>query len=201
MICIKNIYKICILFVLLLSIVFNFVQYNSILSCKIDIQDITEKYDYATLEIQDKNETIQEYESQIKGLTEEISSLKEEIASINSRKNSIQQNSRNNVIRNTDGSWTGLFKVYGYDACVFCCGKTDGITATGTKASSGRTIAVDPSVIPLGSQVIINGNTYIAEDTGSGIKGQKIDMFFNTHQEALQWGIRTLEVTVIPAGV
>ena len=84
-----------------------------------------------------------------------------------------------------------------YCPCIKCCGKDDGITATGTKATAGRTIAVDPRVIPYGSKVIINGVTYIAEDCGGAIKSNKIDIFFNTHYEALQWGIRTVEAEVI----
>lgn len=90
---------------------------------------------------------------------------------------------------------TETFKIYGYCPCSKCCGKSDGITATGTKATAGRTIAVDPSVIPLGSTVIIDGHEYIAEDTGAGIKGKTIDMFFDTHKEALAWGVQYREVT------
>ena len=61
----------------------------------------------------------------------------------------------------------GTFKLTAYCACSACCGQwADGITATGTTARAGRTIAVDPSVIPLGSTVYINGREYIAEYTG-----------------------------------
>lgn len=94
-------------------------------------------------------------------------------------------------------TYLGTFKVYAYCPCSYCCSNNLGITAMGTKATAGRTIAVDPKVIPLGSKVIINGNTYIAEDTGGGIKGNKIDMFFNSHQEALNWGIKTLDVFIL----
>ena len=92
---------------------------------------------------------------------------------------------------------TTTFKVTAYCPCVKCCGKTDGITATGTLATAGRTIAVDPTVIPYGSEVILNGHTYIAEDCGGAIKGNKIDMFFDTHEEALQWGVQYIEGVVI----
>lgn len=84
-----------------------------------------------------------------------------------------------------------------YCDCVKCCGKTDGITATGTKATAGRTIAVDPSVIPYGTEVIINGNTYIAEDCGGAVDGNEIDIFFNTHEEALNFGRRTLTAYIL----
>ena len=89
------------------------------------------------------------------------------------------------------------FKVTAYCPCMKCCGKTDGITATGTVATAGRTIAVDPTVIPYGSQVILNGVAYTAEDCGGAIKGNKIDMFFDTHQEALEWGVKYIEGVVI----
>lgn len=92
---------------------------------------------------------------------------------------------------------TTTFKVTAYCPCVKCCGKTDGITATGTVATAGRTIAVDPTVIPYGSEVILNGVTYIAEDCGGAIKGNKIDMFFDTHEEALQWGVKYIEGVVV----
>ena len=88
------------------------------------------------------------------------------------------------------------FTAYAYCACTKCCGKwARGITASGTTATEGRTIAVDPDVIPLGTHVYVNGREYIAEDTGSGINNRTIDVFFNSHQEALQWGQRTVTVT------
>lgn len=83
-----------------------------------------------------------------------------------------------------------------YCHCEICCGKSDGITATGTKATAGRTIAVDPSVIPYGTEVIINGNTYIAEDCGASVKGKSIDIYFDSHAEALAFGRQELVVSV-----
>ena len=90
----------------------------------------------------------------------------------------------------------GTFKLTAYCACSRCCGKCDGITATGTKATAGRTIAVDPSKIPYGTEVIINGHTYIAEDCGGAIKGNKVDIYFDSHTEALKFGIQYAEVFV-----
>lgn len=87
-----------------------------------------------------------------------------------------------------------------YDACVLCCGKTDGITRTGTKARAGRTIAVDPSVIPLGSKIYIPelGLVFTAEDTGGKIKGNRIDIYMETHEEATEFGIqRNLKAYVL----
>ncbi len=70
------------------------------------------------------------------------------------------------------------------------------VTASGTVPTVGRTIAVDPEVIPYGTEVMINGNSYIAEDTGSAIEGNRIDILVETHNEALQKGIMWAEVYV-----
>lgn len=71
-------------------------------------------------------------------------------------------------------------------------------TATGTVPLAGRTVAVDPKVIPYGSEVIINGHTYIAEDCGGAIKGNRIDILFDTHQQAKEFGIQYADVYYIP---
>jgi 3D (Asp-Asp-Asp) domain-containing protein len=83
-----------------------------------------------------------------------------------------------------------------YCSCVNCCGKSDGITASGVKARANHTIAVDRSVIPLGTEVIIDGSTYVAEDTGGAIKGNRIDIYFDSHSDALAFGRRTIEIEV-----
>lgn len=67
-------------------------------------------------------------------------------------------------------------------------------TATGTKPIPGVTVAVDPNVIPYHSNVIINGRTYIANDTGGHIKGNRVDIVFATHQEALNFGVQYADV-------
>ena len=90
----------------------------------------------------------------------------------------------------------GEFKVTGYCACMKCCNKTDSITATGTKATQGRTIAVDPNMIPYGTKVIFNGNGYISEDCGGAIKENRIDLYFDNHQEALEWGVQYHEIVI-----
>ena len=69
-------------------------------------------------------------------------------------------------------------------------------TATGTTPTAGRTIAVDPKVIPYGTEVIINGHTYTAEDCGGAINGNRIDIVVDTHEEALQCGVDYYEVFV-----
>ena len=67
-----------------------------------------------------------------------------------------------------------------YCACVKCCGKTNGITASGTKATAGRTIAA-PKNYPFGTKIEIAGmGTYVVEDRGGAITGNKIDIYFGS---------------------
>ncbi len=94
--------------------------------------------------------------------------------------------------------YLGEFEATAYCPCEKCCGKSDGITATGTVATEGRTIAVDPSVIPYGTAVYIDGlGEFVAEDTGGAIKGNRVDVFFADHQDALDFGRQTVTVWII----
>ena len=116
---------------------------------------------------------------------------------------------------------TQTFTATAYDLSVQSCGKPIGhpqygITSNGTNIA-GKTreqamsIAVDPNVIPLGSQVKITfpepythfNGVYTANDTGGGIKGKKIDIFMgdfgsnNPHQSVWDFGVREVEVQVL----
>lgn len=78
-----------------------------------------------------------------------------------------------------------------------CPGTADGITCNGKRAGYGIA-AVDPTVIPLGSKLYIEGYGYaIAADVGGAIKGMRIDLGYNSRSGALQWGRRTVTVYVI----
>lgn len=71
------------------------------------------------------------------------------------------------------------------------------ITATGRRAGYGI-VAVDPRVIPLGTRLYIPGYGYaIAADTGSAIKGLRIDLCFNTREQAVKWGRRRVKVYIV----
>ena len=61
---------------------------------------------------------------------------------------------------------------------------------------AGRTIAVDPKLIRLGSKVRMNGKEYVAEDTGGAIKGRRIDLFVDSHSEAMKFGKKLIEIYV-----
>lgn len=82
----------------------------------------------------------------------------------------------------------------------FCCKGVDDVTALGIRAGYG-VVAVDPRVIPLGSRLYIEGYGYaIAADTGSAIKGMRIDLGYDTKRQALHFGRRPVRVYIIQKG-
>lgn len=74
------------------------------------------------------------------------------------------------------------------------------MTSTGSTAVTNRTIAVDPTVIPYGSKVVINGQVYIAEDCGGAIKNNRIDIYVGSHAEAEEKGVYETEVYLLEEG-
>lgn len=91
------------------------------------------------------------------------------------------------------GEWT----ITAYCSCPICCGEyATGFTASGTLAAEGRTIACN--ALPIGAEVLIDGNTYTVEDTGYTPYGDAwIDIYFDSHEAALAWGVQTKEVYLI----
>lgn len=102
----------------------------------------------------------------------------------------------------------GEFKLTAYCGCSKCCGKwakdrptdEDGKTivcgAIGKRLISNYSIAVDPKVIPYGTVVIIDGHEYEAMDCGGGIKGNRIDVYFDSHDEAKEFAVRKSEIFI-----
>ena len=91
--------------------------------------------------------------------------------------------------------YVGQCKVTAYCPCVECCGKwADGLTATGIPAGPGI-VAVDPERIPLGSTVVIDGQKYLAADTG--VTGLHVDVCLADHASTVEHGVRTAQVWVV----
>ena len=106
-------------------------------------------------------------------------------------------NKTSNISTNENtGSWI-KFNASAYCGCAKCCGKTTGTTASGTKATAGRTVAMS-SKYAFGTKVEIKGyGTYTVEDRGGAIKGNKIDIYFDNHQDALNFGRKTVYLRVV----
>lgn len=88
-------------------------------------------------------------------------------------------------------------KLTAYCPCEACSGGYGRSTATGKRAKAGRTVAVDPSVFKYGTKFKIGNHTYTAEDCGGGVKGKHIDIFFDTHEEVEEFGMKYKKVEVV----
>lgn len=139
----------------------------------------------------------------IRKINEEIEKIDQQIEAIQIEQSASELTEVNEPITpvNTapkyEACYLGKFEITAYCHCVKCCGKSDGITASGTKTTADRTIAVDPRIIPLGSKILIDGKIYVAEDVGDGIKGNHIDIYFPTHQAALNFGRQYKDVNLV----
>ena len=102
----------------------------------------------------------------------------------------------------------GEFRLTAYCSCEKCCGQWGAnrpldengkpivYTASGKIAQAGYTIAADKSIYPFGTILYINGQPYEVQDVGGAIKGNKIDIYFDNHQDALNFGVQYAEVFV-----
>ena len=109
-----------------------------------------------------------------------------------------------------DMEWVdaGKFKLTAYCACEKCCGiygknrptHADGTpivyTANMSEAKQGLTVAADTSVLPYGTRIMINGHVYEVQDCGGAVRGNHIDVYFESHQAALEFGVQSAEVFV-----
>ena len=147
-------------------------------------------------QIRQQNQIIESQEQTISVLTQ----TNKIMLNINSTKKLINYTSVEEKSVKTDSrKYLGRFKITHYCACTKCCGKNaKGITASGKKVEENKTIAVDPKVIKLGSKVYIDGYGLMeAQDTGSAIKGNIIDVYIPDHNEALKLGVTYKDVYIV----
>lgn len=126
------------------------------------------------------------------------------------KKKENEQTENTIVQEKTEWVSIGVYEVSGYCPCVKCCGRWSKYhssrqgtgyvqkTKKGTIPTAGRTVGVAGAVgrtLPLGTVIKINGNEYVVEDTGSCRK-DRIDVYHDTHDEAIQWGLQRIEVYV-----
>ena len=166
-----------------------------------------------------KNKVIQQGEDGIKEITykvkyqneEEIEKIKLSETVVKEPVNKIVQVQRNITSRSgstvaktatttaSTGTATGptrIFKVTAYCSCAKCCGKVTGRTASGSHAVAGQTVAASGK-FAFGTKLNINGQEYTVEDRGGAIQGNRIDIYMNSHAEAVAWGVKYLPVQVV----
>lgn len=89
------------------------------------------------------------------------------------------------------GNYLGKFLTTAYCTCTRCT-PGSGLTVSGTKPRANHTVSADLKKFPLGTKLKINGIVYTVEDTG--VAGNHLDIYFSTHQKALNYGMKTVEV-------
>ena len=139
------------------------------------------------------NADLENANSKIKEINSKLDKTNSELESANTTIKDLKSNEYKLV-------YLGNFKLTHYccEKYKHICGTGTGITATGTKVTAGRTIAVDPKVIPYGTKVYIEGYGWrTAEDCGGAVKNKQIDIAVDTHQRALSIGTRSGGVWIL----
>lgn len=94
------------------------------------------------------------------------------------------------------GESYGIFRISGYCGCEICSGGNH-LTYSGTVPTAGHTLSADLERFPLGTKLLIDGTVYTVEDMGGGVTGDRLDIYFDTHQEALDYGLKDVEVFAV----
>jgi 3D (Asp-Asp-Asp) domain-containing protein len=133
-------------------------------------------------------------------LQQELIRLQEENAKLKSQVEELKQEKKDELQGRIE-EWLETWEIDEAEATFYTkeCGTGDGITYTGTKATVGRTVAVDPAVIQLGSWLYIQGIGWRrAEDTGKAVKGLIVDVYIGegkkARYEALRAGRRQVKI-------
>ena len=152
-------------------------------------------YDYQCIQLEKQ---IENKQSEIVSIQNELATTKNDLQLATEDSEEINTKLKNvitvvNDLKDTQYKmvYLGEFKLTHYctEVTEHICGTGTGITATGTQVAAGRTIAVDPSVIPYGTEVYIEGYGWrIAEDCGGAVNGNHIDIAVSTHSRALSMG-------------
>lgn len=165
-------------------------------------ESINSKLDEQSKAIEENNKSTEEKINSLEDKVEETSSK------VTSRSGTIRRESSSSSVKvsnessssskvnNSDGVWT-TFNVSAYCGCSKCCGKSNAITASGARATQGITIAAS-SNYAFGTKIYLEGlGTYTVQDRGGAIKGNKIDVYFDSHSQALAFGRKNIRGKVI----
>lgn len=90
----------------------------------------------------------------------------------------------------------GTYRITGYCGCEKCSGGHT-LTSSGTVPTANHTISADLSQLPLGTRLMINGLVYTVEDEGSSVRGNVLDIYYDSHEEALANGVFEAEVFLL----
>lgn len=150
------------------------------------LQEVQAELDKTIQDLQVEADNSATLNEKLSTITEELSAVQNELGVANTTIADLKDEEYRLV-------YIGDFKLTHYcnEPYKHICGYGDGLTATGTNVTPGRTIAVDPKVIPYGTKVYIEGYGWrIAEDCGGSVKGNHIDVAVDLHSEAMDMGVK-----------
>ena len=101
------------------------------------------------------------------------------------------------TLKENQVAYIGKYKITYYCACKQCCGKDNGITASGVKVQEGITVAADTSKLPFGTKIYIKGIGWrTVQDRGGSIKGNRLDIYVPSHDSPMPYNVQNLDVWV-----
>ena len=157
-------------FLIIISITFGYLYIDTSNEAKIKQNNIIDQ----AIEITNLNKSNQDLSSQLTSVQFDVEALKQ-----------------NQV------AYIGKYKITYYCACKQCCGKTNGITASGAKVQEGVTVAADTSKLPFGTNIYISGIGWrTVQDRGGAIKGNRLDIYISSHNDPMPYNVQNLDVWV-----
>ena len=124
-----------------------------------------------------------------------ITNLNKSNQDLSSQLTSAQSDLEN--LKQNEVAYIGKYKITYYCACKQCCGKEDGITASGVKVQEGVTVAADTSQLPFGTKMYIKGIGWrTVQDRGGSIKGNRLDIYIPSHNSPMPYNVQNLDVWV-----
>ena len=157
-------------FLIIISITFGYLYIDTSSEAKIKQNNIIDQ----AIEITNLNKSNQDLSSQLTSVQFDLEALKQ-----------------NQV------AYIGKYKITYYCACKQCCGKTNGITASGAKVQEAVTVAADTSKLPFGTNIYISGIGWrTVQDRGGAIKGNRLDIYISSHNDPMPYNVQNLDVWV-----
>ncbi len=156
-------------------------------------EDYEESYEEYEDSYEEEEESYEEYEESYEDYED---SYEEEEESYEDYEDSYEEEEESyeddddEYVDSSAGTYLGTFTLTAYCDCAICCGTAGNQTASGTWPTAGTTVAMGG--VPFGTQLLINGHVYTVEDRGTPYG--HVDIFFDSHEEALQFGLQSAEV-------
>lgn len=130
--------------------------------------------------------------------TKQDNIIKQAIEITNLNKCNQELSSQLETFKQNKVAYIGKYKITYYCACKQCCGKDNGITASGVKVQEGVTVAADTSKLPFGTKIYIKGIGWrTVQDRGGSIKGNRLDIYVPSHDSPMPYNVQNLDVWVM----